>query len=1455
MDIYTKQDLRDEIGCNVHDTLLYCGGACAFAEQLGAPVDLREDESAYGNWARRLQCQSCNDSWVVCIICSRSKTRFLKNSQMYDHHRRNHKPDEEMMDTLICDGIDYGGVIGTLVSLSSEMDDASQNGSNCSSSNHANGSTTTQQKTIADDNLKDELPMLDEREHSSSHGNAVLKQSIDDVNTSATTSRRKIRKRNLQRNRTGTKLMYLFHDKSSKIKLRMLVGNNVPDSQLYCQKCPVASQLGVLMDVSAVAPKFRSWARKLRCERCTHEWSICVRCTHLKDHFDEVGDLSFHNRKWHGRTTMKQQEKRKASNVGTFQSPDVIDHGTTMESIIDVPERDAKNFPDDRQKDQYEPSNKKIRHLLDHDEDCIDVTVDDSSHSDQLYHYDDDPNLYRDEENSIRNTLDDDKDDDISVLTRRERMDNGGLSLVVMQNDPSTSNNSQLCTNSIKSVTGTEDVTSKIYSITSKNTDANVTNANKPTTSTTTTGIITPPSNKYNNYDENDLFHVDSFSSQKSRKYFEMEYKGLGPAYLVSRSQFELKSISDGYIRDMEVELQLLIATLLCDISVGNKRKLVSMLKLYERVLILRQQAVRARENGEITSLRHWETQVPVDMAGIRRIYLEGAHALIPNLPRPRVRVLQNHSYVSLIDCIEDLLAHGVELDMITDDTTRSDRPIVSWMSESYRAREILTRAKSCHNFQERTVLCFYVNEWSDGFEPSRSIKGNRGSAWVKTVTIAPPRGHIHSIVNTFPIAIGKGDCSHEEVERCFAEELEKLRNGPFRLFYHGGLQRNVAVHVELFASLMDQPERRKANFIMLGNSTFSARWGYAADLSAVASGIPACQSCFKRAMKGEDMINSDCRDCTNWETNVARGILDFEPPEDYPAELLPKSKKLRPIRLSYELMKGAVRTAHDNIVSDNWKVPNAKAYLRVYGINTEASAEILEAASNCRNFLLAETNRTTAPKRYELLLEQKQLHPELYQRWSFPALWDRGVELHQHIDVAMHLLFLGVIKTTMHKVQDWARKRGKFASFVRYANESAIQSVQSLRLDWCKLIPYKGGKLGGWVSENYMAMARILCWFYDPLPSLAEDDIVIDPEGDYQDWNKPQCKKWLSVRGLCIEGDRDEMKERIGNYMEQEDGPPSPLGQSGGSVDCVIQVLESLHAMVCRVMCRTCSDRHVADVDRHIKLFLSRFDEFDRNMKSDQDKTPQWLSSYNFICLTNLPAVLATFGPIRNLWEGGGQGEKMLQTIKPRWFGYRKNWQQNIIDNILKKQALRRICKKHSIDVENEPFLDDESDSDDDEGQENEERNDNEQIAQNTSDTQRNYVVYKAARVAVNQLSNRRPVSILQLSNGHFGMAVGSGGYLRLRFTGDDVEQTEGMCRYFVWRVSEEAVRDNHEYMLYDLDDADIVNYCMLLPKLAASGNPDNEGEAYYTLIQSEWKCLRETGEISFPLVTGATY
>jgi hypothetical protein len=109
-----------------------------------------------------------------------------------------------------------------------------------------------------------------------------------------------------------------------------------------------------------------------------------------------------------------------------------------------------------------------------------------------------------------------------------------------------------------------------------------------------------------------------------------------------------------------------------------------------------------------------------------------------------------------------------------------------------------------------------------------------------------------------YSIAIGPESENHACVEEKFMEELEMFKNGTNVSFYHGRLQRNVIVYLELLVSLQDQPERRSANYIMLDGSRYTARWGVVIYLAAVTSNIPSCKKCFEHLLVGQpDLLST----------------------------------------------------------------------------------------------------------------------------------------------------------------------------------------------------------------------------------------------------------------------------------------------------------------------------------------------------------------------------------------------------------------------------------------------------------------------------------------------------------------------------------------------------------------------------------------------------------------------
>jgi hypothetical protein len=776
-----------------------------------------------------------------------------------------------------------------------------------------------------------------------------------------------------------------------------------------------------------------------------------------------------------------------------------------------------------------------------------------------------------------------------------------------------------------------------------------------------------------------------------------------------------------------------------------------------------------------------WFTRIPCSPQEMHSLYMKGKDALIPNLPRPTVQIVEEHAYISLRDCVADLLGHGLETDFITEVGTTDNVVEVSQIGQCMFSQAIYKRGKDTHG--SVPFICLYVLEWSDGFEPSISTKANRGSCWIKSVTISPTHSAMHKLTHTYPIAIGPESENHACVEEKFMEELEMFKNGKNVSFYHGRLQRNVIVYLELLVSLQDQPERRSANYVMLGGSRYTARWGVAIDLAAVASNIPSCKKCFKHLLVGQPDEATICYCCTNWETDRAENVLlHYPPPNDYPTDELSATEKLTPIKLSYSILKRAVSLSLEKYQSGLWMKKNVIAYLRVHGINKDAINMILNS------------------------------------EWKHPPAWQRGITLLQHIDVPMHLIFLGVVKTCIQLVHDWMTRRHKSSTFIKYAR-GTLESIQILGLSWCKSMPYKTGKLGGWVSENYLAHARLITWFYGLIDEVAVDQEFIVPNIPQKHWTRQQNQVWLSIRGLNSTGNAVDLRNRVQTYMSMEGGPPPLAPLEGGSVKNVQQMLFSLKVFISHVMDSSLSLEDIGNIERYIKIFLNYFEHFDKGMRK-KDDIPTWITSYNFICLTNIPDTMRQFGPIRNYWEGGGMGEKLIQLIKPLWNGFRKNWQVNIMDKMLRQMAIERVQKNHS---ENNSEL----------------HSLNYEETSTPSAKGKLYFVYNSLKHIQQEYNERRPLSIIQLDNGKFLAAVTTERYIEM-ICGNYIG-TIGGAHYHHWSLTNSQPKSM-------LARNKVAKYCLLLPKLTTTGLPSASDDPVFTAIDSDWNDIQPTKVMQKP-------
>ena len=92
---------------------------------------------------------------------------------------------------------------------------------------------------------------------------------------------------------------------------------------------------------------------------------------------------------------------------------------------------------------------------------------------------------------------------------------------------------------------------------------------------------------------------------------------------------------------------------------------------------------------------------------------------------------------------------------------------------------------------------------------------------------------------------------------------------------------------------------------------------------------------------------------------------------------------------------------------------------------------------------------------------EEIQSNPAAYQPWEKPAAWTSELDIQQCHQAGMHLLFLGVVKTMVFLVSDWAIRRKKYST-LRESIKLRSTALEGLKLSWLKVQTYQGDKLGG---------------------------------------------------------------------------------------------------------------------------------------------------------------------------------------------------------------------------------------------------------------------------------------------------------------------------------------------------------------------------------------------------------
>ena len=474
---------------------------------------------------------------------------------------------------------------------------------------------------------------------------------------------------------------------------------------------------------------------------------------------------------------------------------------------------------------------------------------------------------------------------------------------------------------------------------------------------------------------------------------------------------------------------------------------------------------------------------------------------------------------------------------------------MVENITESRIHKEVCERARIANpNVPKKDLLVLMGFSWSDDFDPNSSIKANRGAVWIRTVTFVSKSFKKNKLDDTYAISIGLKSQSHDVVERKFVNELEELKSGRNNTFFCKERQCNVKVHFEIVAYLADQPERRSLNYIMLGNSKFGARFGYSADVELISEHLPMCEFCLKKCKHDPNFLirGVKCANCLQWNLMANHKLAKFDAPKDYPNEMLPLSGKLEPIKITFDALTDVVYLASQKYREGTWSENNVLSYTSAWTINRTGQQKLLEHCNNMKALKMVQAETDIASNMKDSILSDYVNEPVKYEFWKGGVYWRSSTSLECFTDVIMHLLFLGIVKASKELLSKWITQSKEYKKYAK-CSKYMFKTISDIGLDWCKIINTNTG----WVSDNYLAYARILKWIHHPMTV-----------------HKMKSKNFETDSNKC-------------------------------PIIFVDSFVGSLLSTIASIMTRVVDENIINHVQREIVIYLSNLDDFDQKMSN----------------------------------------------------------------------------------------------------------------------------------------------------------------------------------------------------------------------------------------------------------------
>jgi hypothetical protein len=256
------------------------------------------------------------------------------------------------------------------------------------------------------------------------------------------------------------------------------------------------------------------------------------------------------------------------------------------------------------------------------------------------------------------------------------------------------------------------------------------------------------------------------------------------------------------------------------------------------------------------------------------------------------------------------------------------------------------------------------------------------------------------------------------------------------------------------------------------------------------------------------------------------------------------------------------------------------------------------------------------------------------------------GLDVEHHVSEIMHLLFLGIVKKFINLIMRWAVGSSRGAVLER-ALDKACCACNKLHLDKLQSHPYTA--IGGWVSENYVAFAKLLPWLMEDLGRLEKSGAAyVEPAVPQEKWTRKENEAWLRA---CGQGPPQSFSSFGDEALAVHVAQLAATGEHTPAVAAVAAVhlqtaARLLWCMLCRCMQREATEQLASDVDRCVKGYLTAVHIVDTALRAGKG-TPMCVSAANHMTLLNLADTIRELGPLINYWGGGWSGERILSEVK----------------------------------------------------------------------------------------------------------------------------------------------------------------------------------------------------------------